>query len=312
MSKTASELALLAVILVWGVNFAVIKVPLEVAPPFTVNVLRFAVSLTVLAVLYRREARHRGQGLASTFEIGWTRVVGVGLLGVLVYQLMFILGIDRVSSGTAALMMATSPAWTSVASHVLKQERLLVAGWIGLAVSLGGVGLVVAGNPGAAFQGGRSGVLLMLAAALAWGLYTTLSRPLLDRGASALGLSFWGVLLSFPGLVLLALPEQSQMDWSRIGALEVGALLFSGGLSTGLAYAIWNQSVSVVGASRTAAFSNLVPVVGVAAGVALRGETVTLVQALGGALVIAGVVLVRRRGVGPLIPTTGSPRPRGR
>ena len=303
VTRRTSELALLAVIVVWGVNFAVIKVPLEVAPPFTVNLLRFAVSLSVLGALHAREAKRRGRRVTSTFETGWRPVVGVGLLGVLLYQLTFILGIDRVSAGTAALLMATSPAWTSVAAHVLGHERLLGAGWAGLATSLGGVGLVIAGNPGAAFEGGRSGVLLMLAAALAWGLYTTLSRPLLDRGASALGLSFWGVLLSFPGLLLLAVPEQAGMDWGRIGALEVAALVYSGGLSTGLAYAVWNQSVSNVGASRTAAFSNLVPVVGVVAGVALWGETVTLVQAVGGALVIAGVVLVRRRGVGPVAAT---------
>ncbi len=304
VTRNASELALLAVILVWGVNFAVIKVPLEVAPPFTVNLLRFTVSLAVLAALHARDTRRRGRRFAATFEVGWRSVVGVGLLGVLVYQLTFILGIDRVSAGTAALLMATSPAWTSVGSHLLKQERLLPAGWTGIGLSLAGVGLVVAGNPGAAFDGGGFGVVLMLVAALAWGLYTTLSRPLLDRGASALGLSFWGVLLSYPGLVLLALPEQSGMKWSALGPLEIGALLFSGGLSTGLAYAIWNQSISAVGASRTAAFSNLVPVTGVVAGIVLRGESVTLPQILGGALVIAGVVLVRRRGIGPVVPST--------
>ncbi len=62
-----------------------------------------------------------------------------------------------------------------------------------------------------------------------------------------------------------------------------------------------------VGASRTAAFSNLVPVVGVVAGVVLRGETVTLLQVAGGALIVAGVVVVRRRGIGPALARATAP-----
>ncbi len=296
----APEVGLLAVVLVWGVNFAIIKVPLEVAPPFTVNLLRFVVSAAVLGGLHLRQARTRGVSPAATFVAGPARVVGLGLLGILAYQAVFILGIDRVSAGTGALLIASSPAWTAVAAHALGHERLLALGWAGMIASLVGVGLVVVGNPGAAFEGDGSGVALMLAAALAWGLYTALSRPLLQRGASALGLTFWGIVVSAPGLVLLATPELPTVDWSAFGPAEVGAILFSGGLSTGLAYAIWNESVLQVGASRTAAFSNLVPIVGVIAGVVLRGEAVTLLQVAGGALIVAGVVVVRRRGIGPV------------
>ncbi len=256
-------------------------------------------SASVLGALHLRQARARGVSPLSTFAVGRAQIVGIGLLGILAYQAVFILGIDRVSAGTGALLIASSPAWTAVTAHALGHERLLGLGWAGTAASLVGVGLVVVGNPGAAFEGDGSGVLLMLAAALAWGLYTTLSRPLLQRGATALGLTFWGIVVSAPGLVLLAVPEVATVDWGALGPAEVGAILFSGGLSTGLAYAIWNQSVLRVGASRTAAFSNLVPVVGVIAGVVLRGETVTLLQVAGGALIVAGVVVVRRRGIAP-------------
>ena len=296
----APEVGLLAVVLVWGINFAVIKVPLEVAPPFTVNLLRFAVSITVLGALHVRQCRARGVPTTVTFAAGPLRVVGLGLLGILAYQAGFILGVDRVSAGTAALLIASSPGWTALTAHLLRHERLLALGWIGIATSLVGVGLVVVGNPGAAFEGDGSGVVLMLVAALAWGVYTALARPLLQRGATALGLTYWGIVVSAPGLVALAAPELGAVDWSGFGAAEIGAVVFSGGLSTGLAYAIWNQSVLRAGASRTAAFSNLVPVVGVIAGVVLWGETVTWLQVAGGLLIVVGVVVVRRRGVAPV------------
>jgi drug/metabolite transporter (DMT)-like permease len=292
----------MAVVLVWGVNFAIIKVPLEVAPPFTVNLLRFGVSVAVLGALHVRQCRVRGVATTVTFRAGTRAVVGLGLLGILFYQAGFILGIDRVSAGTGALVIASSPGWTALTAHVLRHERLLALGWLGIALSLLGVGLVIAGNPGAAFEGDGSGLALMLVAALAWGVYTALARPLLQRGATAIGLTFWGIVVSAPGLVALAVPELSGVDWHAFGPAEIAALVFSGGLSTGLAYAIWNQSVLRAGASRTAAFSNLVPVVGVVAGVVLRGETVTWLQALGGFLVVVGVVVVRRRGVEPALP----------
>jgi drug/metabolite transporter (DMT)-like permease len=298
----APEAGLLAVVLVWGVNFSIIKVPLEVAPPFTVNLLRFGVSVAVLGALHVRQCHVRGVATTVTFRAGTRAVVGLGLLGILFYQAGFILGIDRVSAGTGALVIASSPGWTALTAHILRHERLLALGWVGIALSLLGVGLVIAGNPGAAFEGDGSGLAFMLVAALAWGVYTALARPLLQRGATAVGLTFWGIVVSAPGLLALAVPEFPGVDWHAFGPAEIAALVFSGGLSTGLAYAIWNQSVLRAGASRTAAFSNLVPVVGVVAGVVLRGETVTWLQALGGFLVVVGVVVVRRRGVKPALP----------
>ena len=309
-ARLAPEVGLLAVVLVWGINFAVIKVPLEVAPPFVVNLLRFGVSAAVLGALHLRETRARGVGLASTFALGgpWS-VAGVGLLGILLYQAAFIIGVDRVSAGTGALLIATSPGWTALTAHLLGHERLLAVGWWGVAGSLAGVALVVVGNPSAALEGDGSGVGLMLVAALAWGVYTTLARPLMDRGATPVGLTFWGIVLSAPGLVALAVPEWGAVEWGRFGVAEVAALVFSGGLSTGLAYAIWNAAVRRAGASKTAAFSNLVPVVGVVAGVVLRGETVTALQAVGGLVIVASVVVVRRRGIAP---ADGQPTTDGR
>ena len=289
----AHEVGLLAVVLIWGVNFAVIKVPLEVLPPFAVNLARFVVSLAVLGALHVWQARGRGVSAWATFRVGRWEVVGLGLLGILIYQAGFIVAVDRVTAGMGALLIASSPLWTAVSAHVLGIERLRGLGWAGTAVCLAGVVLVVLGRPGE-LGGDALGIGLMLAASLAWGVYTTLSRPLLDRGASALGLTFWGVVVSFPGLVALALPDLLTADWAATDAVDWLAIVFSGGLSTGIAYGVWSASVQTVGPSRTAAFSNLVPFVGVAAGALLLGEPVRLLQVAGGVAIVVGVLIVRR------------------
>ncbi|MEM7787871.1 MAG: DMT family transporter [Bacteroidota bacterium] len=295
-SPFASEIGLLAVVLIWGVNFAVIKVPLEVAEPFVVNLLRFVVSLAVLGALHVRQSQHRGTSPLATFEIGRWRVVGIGLLGIAVYQVGFILGVDRVTAGMGALLIASSPMWTVLTGHLMGIDRLRPLGWAGILLGLLGVALVTLGRPEAELGGDASGIGLMLLAALAWGLYTTLTRPLLDRGASPVGLTFWGIVISFPVLVALALPHLAATDWDRLGAWEWASIVFSGGLSTGIAYGIWNAAVKAVGPSKTAAFSNLVPVVGLGAGALLLSEPIRALQVVGGLLIVAGVVVTRRLG----------------
>ncbi len=295
-----SELGLVFVVLVWGLNFAIIKVPLEVAPPFAVNLLRFIVSLAVLGGLHLAQSKRRGLSPLSTFRVGGWSVVGLGLLGIAVYQVGFIVGVSRVTAGMAALLIAASPLWTAVTGHFLHIDRLDARGWLGLAISLAGVGLVVLGAPGGSLGGDPLGVALMLGASLAWGVYTALARPLLDRGASPVGLTFWGVVVSFPALLAMGLPAMGHLAWERFGLAFWAAVVFSGGLSTGLAYGIWNASVRAVGPSRTAMFSNMVPVVGVAAGIAVLGEPLVPLQVAGGLLVIAGVLAVRRRRARPM------------
>ena len=288
------EIGLVLVILIWGVNFAVIKVPLEVAPPFVVNLFRFVVSLAVLGGLHLVQSRQRGVSPLATLQVGGGQVLGLGLLGIAVYQVGFIVGVDLVTAGMAALLIASSPLWTAVAGHVLGTERLTAAKWTGIGVSLSGVALVVWGAPERSLGGDVRGVALMLGASVAWGLYTALSRPLLQRGASPVGLTFWGIVVSFPLLFAMAAPQLGGLAWDEFGLGFWAAIVFSGGLSTGLAYGIWNAAVHQFGPSPTAIAANAVPVVGVLAGVVFLDEPVLLLQLAGGALVIAGVVLVRR------------------
>ena len=291
------EAGLAAVVLFWGLNFAVIKVPLAVLPPLVVNVLRFALSAVVLGAIHAARSRARGVPMTATFRAGTAQVIGLGLLGQVVYQVGFILGIDRTTAGAAAILIAASPLVTAAAGHVLGIDRLRALGWAGFLVSLAGVGLVVTSHPDASTATTPSdpvGIALLLGAAAAWGLATVWSRTLLDRGATALGLSFWGVVLAVPVLGVLAIPDLAGVDWSAVGWPAWAALVYSGALSTGVAYWLWYDAVQRVGPSRAAAFSNLTPFVGVAAGVAFLGEPFVVLQVAGGALVIAGLVVMRR------------------
>ena len=290
-----ADAGLLFVVLVWGLNFAVIKVPLEVMDPFTVNLFRFTVALVTLGFLHGWMARQRGEAFTEAVRMAPGAVIGLGLLAHVVYQTGFILGIDRLTAGMGALLMATAPLWTALIGHIGGVDRLRPRAWLGVALGLAGAVVVVLARPrGAELAGTLTGIALLMAGAFAWATFTVLSKPILQRGVSPLGLTFWGLLFAFPVLVAMGVPGLVSVEWSRAGWGVWAALVFSGALSIGVAYAIWNLAVRKIGPSRTGLYSNLVPFAGVASGAAMLGEAIVPLQLAGGALVIAGLVVMRR------------------
>ena len=98
-------------VVVWGVNFAVVKRALATFPPLGFNALRFVLaSLFVLAVLRSRGALQRPEARDIP------RFIILGLVGNVLYQLAFILGLERTRAGNASLMLSLSPMFTALLS----------------------------------------------------------------------------------------------------------------------------------------------------------------------------------------------------
>ena len=284
-----NDAALLFVVLIWGVNFPVIKVPLEVMPPFAANVFRFLASVLFLGVFYAV----RAQGpLFAPLRAYPRRIISLGLLGHVAYQVCFITGVHWTTAGSAALIMASSPLWTALVSRLRGYEDLPLAGWGGLLLSLGGTGLVVA--TGADLTGGTlAGNVVMLAAAAFWGIYTAFNTAIVEDVSPA-GFAFLSILVALPALILLGIPYFDAVEWDAVGLVEWTALVFSGGFSTGIAYLIWAAAVKNVGPSHTAVYSNLVPFVALVGGAVLLDETVVPTQMAGGLFIVGGLVALRR------------------
>lgn len=302
-ARWKNDAALLFVVLVWGVNFPIIKIALAAMPPHVVNLFRFAVSAAVLGGLYAAQLRHhREASSGSSSGSFWApmrthgrRIAALGLLGYVAYQLCFIIGVNHTTAGSAALIMAAAPLWTAAVSRLLGYERLGLVAWAGLGLSLTGTALViVTGAEGVAVEAGSLyGNLLMLAASFLWGAYTALNTSVV-REVSPTAFTFMGLLVALPALAAIGVPYLGQVEWAAVGLWVWAAILFSGGLSTGIAFILWNQAVKDVGASSTAAYSNLVPFVALVVGATLLDEAVTLLQVIGGALIIGGLVVLRR------------------
>ena len=290
-----AEAALLFVVTVWGVNYPLLKSVFEVMHPHMINTFRFPVSILVLGGIYLYRRRKQGLPAWELLRTYPLRIAGLGMIGFIAYQFLFIHGIYRTTAGNAALIMTSVPLWTACMIAVLGVERIRGWTWFALVFVLGGAMTVVIGGGGTiSFDSGIFiGNVLMLCAACSWGCYTALNKPML-RHVSASGLTFLGLLCALPILIGAGLPEIPRTDWSAVTLKHWGIIVFSGGLSTGVVLALWNNAVNHVGASHTAAYGNLVPLTALTASYFLLGETVNPIQIIGGATVIGGLVFLRQ------------------
>jgi drug/metabolite transporter (DMT)-like permease len=286
----STNLGLNAVALIWGINFSLVKVGLAELTPLAFNALRFPLaSLLLYAIL-----RSRGTIELPAREDVW-RVLGLGVLGNVIYQLLFIFGVSLTLAGNASLLLATVPVWTLLLSVFLGHERPSGLVWAGIASTLLGMVLVVVGGPGMQLGGASlMGDLIMVASAIGWSLYTVGSRNLIGRYGPT-HVTAWTLWVGTVGLVAAGVPDLLATPLGELSALAWVSVAYAGFLSLTAAYLFWYRGVQRLGSARTAAYSNMVPVVALAVAWLWLGEKPTLVQ-LGGAAVILGGIWLARMG----------------
>lgn len=284
---SATDLMLLGMSLIWGVNFSVVKYGTAQMAPLAFNGVRMSIAvLTFLALTFIRQ---RPRLPARDFGA----LLALGMLGNGLYQILFIEGISRTRAGSVALILAAGPAFVAMIGRLLGVERVTARGWGGIALSLIGIGLVSASRP-AASSGSATivGNLLVLAGALCWATFSVLVKPYANRiGSVELGtITMLGGLIP---LLAVASPALAGTSWSTLPVGVWAALTYSGFGALFLAGVFWVRGVRVLGPTRTAMYVNLQPVIALLVAWAALHEVPTPAQWTGTAAIIAGVVMTR-------------------
>ena len=280
---------MIAVVVVWGTNYTLVKDALEGMPPRAFMALRFG--LAALAM-----------GLVLGAVEGWKpmpwkvflRLTGLGLVGNTLYQLCFIEGLARTTAANSGMLTAVSPVVTAALGAALGIERLRRPVVAGLSLAVVGMLLVVGArgpNLGAATWVGDA---LIVGSSVCWAIYTVGTRTV-GADISALRITAITMLTGAPGVVLAGASQVVSMDTSRVSTAGWGALVYSALVPLVLAYFVWFRSVQRVGTNRTTLYGTGIPVVAALTAWAVRGERPTLLQALGAALILTGVLLSRRK-----------------
>lgn len=270
--------------LFWGGNFTATKIAFRELDPLAFTAVRFAIGTLIMGALVRWL-----EGPAPLPRGALWRLLVLGLIGNSVYQLLFIEGLARTTATTAALVLAAMPTVVTFFAGVLGIEQISRRQAAGTVLATLGVVLVV-WRRDAPSAGGHGGEWLTLAAVFAWSAYMLLLRywalPI-----SSLRLTAWTLYTGTPFLVLIGLPAVVRTDWSAVSVAGWGGLAYSMLLSLVAAYVLWNRGVRVLGASRTAVFTCITPLVAAATAMVALGERPALSHLLGGGLIVGGVLL---------------------
>lgn len=278
-------LGALAVVVIWGLNFVVMKVGLQGIGPMLLGALRFAAAALpfLLFVPFPR--------------LPWRYVAGYGLAQGLGQFGFLFLGLQMgMTVGMASVVMQTQAFFTLLLAVPLLGERARPSQWWGLAVALTGLLMIASASGEGAGQMTLAGFLLTLSASFMWAVSNLIAR-LASRVADYKPFPFivWSSLFPVvPFLALAVWTDGPSTVWRQLTGMDGRAwlaVLFLAWLATLLAYSLWTRLLKRHPAGRVTPFSLLVPVVGLWAAWVFSGELPQRWQWAGTAAVLLGLVI---------------------
>jgi O-acetylserine/cysteine efflux transporter len=277
------DLALvLLVVVLWGVNFVVIKVGLRGVSPFVLGGLRF--TLTALPAIFFLRRPKLPLRVYAAFAL--TSFVGQ-------FSLLFWAIKVGMPTGLSSLVHQSQAFFTVLLAAVVLGERPRRAQLVGMVVAALGLAWIAADGR-TSFP--IAGFVLNLCAAASWAAGNLVSRTLARHGevnvlafvvwsALPLPIVFFGLAWAFEGrdAISASLAAMDAASWAAVGYLAFGATLAG--------YGLWSRLLKAYPAAQVARFTLLVPVVGLVCGRVALGEQLSLAQLAGCALVAAGLAL---------------------
>jgi drug/metabolite transporter (DMT)-like permease len=279
-----------ALVLMWGTSFILIKRGLAVYSPIELGPLRMVVAALVLLPFAAR-------GLRLVPRARWGWLVVAGMLGNFLPAILFAWAETRLPSGLAGILNSLTGLFTLLAGAAFFGERLTGQRLIGVFIGIAGTAVLLSSGPGGlgrvAPSDVRYGLLIVLATAM-YGVNLNIIRHQL-KGIPALEMASLALLsVAGPAVVVLAFTPvvahtaQTPGGWAAFGAV---AVLATG--STALGLVLYNKLIQLRGTLFATITVYLMPIVSLLWGV-LDGERIYAGHYVGLVVILAGVALVSR------------------
>lgn len=274
------------VIVVWGLNFVVMKWGLDTLSPLLLCALRF-VAASLPFLLFVRPPKNLSWGLLAAYGL----VQGVGQFGLLFTGMKM-----GMPAGMASVVLQTQAFITMLLAAVMLGEKPQRWQWLGLTIAIGGLILIGVAHGNGAADMTLLGFVLTVGAAAMWAGSNLLTRVAAKQGSYE-PVSFIVWTSVFPIAPLLGLSvwleggDAVLAQLQQVGARELGVIAYLALLSTLLGYGLWTRLLQRYAASTVAPLSLLVPVIGLLSAMVLLGEFPSGVQWLGTAGVLLGMMV---------------------
>jgi O-acetylserine/cysteine efflux transporter len=287
--------AVLTVVVIWGLNFVVMKFALRDFTPFQLGAARYVFAVLPLLLFIKPPL------IASKWLLMYGLFQGVGQFGILFFALKV-----GMTAALASVLLQTQVFFTALFGFVLLGERASRALQVGMLLAALGLGCFVLNyiHPASTYSGATSllGLLLTLCAAAMWAASNIVARRVQQTSTDYSPMAFvvWSSSVAVLPFVALSLAfDAPSVRWQWLDARPSSwlAVAYLGWVATVLGYSLWTGLLKRHPANRVAPFSLGVPVVGLATGMLVLNETITLWQWAGIALVVAALACVMLGGM---------------
>jgi len=282
--------AFVALALIWGASFLLIKVGVRDMGPTGLVLVRSASGAIALAVIMRAMRRPM---LGPAWKSRLLPFAIMAIINALLPWVAIAWGEERITSGLASILNATATLWTAILIFwVVPAERPTPLNYVGVLIGIAGVGVLVLPDIlSHGLSGSVLGILAVLVAAFSYALAALYQRTKL-RGMSvyqqSLGQAAATAFLAIP----IAAPALPHFHFALLSFVSVVAL---GVFGTGVAYLLFYYVMNTLGAVRATAVTLVVPVTAVFWGVVLLHETLTVSTIVGMVVILADIVLTNLR-----------------
>lgn len=291
MDAQKRNMYLLMIILVfaWGLEYIFAKHALEVMEPLSLVFFKYLIGLVVALII---KLKAEGKSLMQKRDI--PLFLFCAIFGEIGYFYFEYSSMGYLPVSLVTIVLAFVPALSILIDKAVFKKKITRIMTAGILMSILGIALVIGVDYHMLFQGRIIGYLLAFGAVITWNLYNFLTASLHDRYKTAtltLNQMICTILLVWP-YALSHLP-----DPQTVTPGVAGGILYLGVFSTGIGFLIFVRSLLVLGPTVTAIFSNFLPVTTTFFGWLILKETISPLQMLGGAIVIAaGYFVIKEKG----------------
>ena len=290
--KAQTYLLLILTSAIWGFQPICIKWIVAEWTPVTLTTIRYVcISAVLFLLLYRQTG-----GRVLPPKGCWVSLLLMGLNGVALNNVLQFSGLQYTTVTNCTLISATGPAITAFLAAIFVRERLSMKAWLGIVISFVGVMAVVSSGSLEVIRqiDFNFGDVLCFLSQIVWTIYSLIGLRVMDR-MSALAVTAWGGLFGgiMTGLYGLGMGE---LQFTMPGGLAWGSFIYTVFLGGVLSMLGWNLGVKHAGASISAIFLNIMPVVGMLGGFLLLDESLGISQLAGAVAIFGGVYLTTHSG----------------
>lgn len=280
-----ANLAMLVLVILWGVSFSIIKIVVSEVPPITLALVRFLIATTVLFAIVKKV-----EPSSKLEKADFPQMTLAGFLGITLYFYLQNTGVELTTASNASLIASITPIIAITMDVIIYRTKISVVQVLGIGCATIGAYLTVTANRQVDFSSATfKGNLFMVGAMFSWALYTLLNKSLQGK-YSGLSLITYQMLFGTLFLTLMSFIEYEQ--WRMFSAKAFGYIVFLAVFSSALCYFLYGYALKKLDVVITTLYLNLVPVVGVFSGWCILDEIILPVQFWGGAIIISGIIII--------------------